>query len=185
MPPRIRPLSSDEIPASLRDLPAFKRSGEAEPFNIYRTFAHHPVMVENWLKFADPLRFCARLSDRHREIAILRTAVNCECAYEWAQHVPYAVRAGMTTEEIELIKQPGAEVRWNPDDRAVVSAADELHARSDISDETWTALSEVFDDQQMIELLLLVGQYHQVAFLVKAARVDIDRQLTDSLKESH
>ena len=36
-----------------------------------------------------------------RELAILRVARRCACAYEWAHHVKIAARAGLSEAEIE------------------------------------------------------------------------------------
>jgi alkylhydroperoxidase family enzyme len=60
---------------------------------------------------------------------------------------------------------------WSAEDEALLHAADELHEASVISDPTWDALAARFDDQQLIELCMLVGQYHLVAFALNSLRV--------------
>ena len=44
----------------------------------------------------------------------------------------------------------------------LLRAADELVTDHRVSDDTWAALAERYDDQQMIELTLLVGNYVMV-----------------------
>ena len=51
-------------------------------------------------------------------------------------------------------------------------ASDELHRESTISDATWAALVSDYDDRQMIEVCMVVGQYHLVAFTLNALGVE-------------
>jgi 4-carboxymuconolactone decarboxylase len=46
-----------------------------------------------------------------------------------------------------------------------------LHEKACISDATWTALSERYDERQLIELPMLVGHYHMVAFTLNSLGV--------------
>jgi 4-carboxymuconolactone decarboxylase len=54
----------------------------------------------------------------------------------------------------------------------LLRAADELVADHRLSDLTWSALSERYDDQQMIELTLLVGNYAMVAGMLNSIGVE-------------
>lgn len=54
---------------------------------------------------------------------------------------------------------------------------DELHDGARISDETWSALAQAYDDNQLIELTMLIGQYHMVAFALNSLGVELDEGL--------
>ena len=54
--------------------------------NILGIYAWHPALVRAWLPFSDHLRH-STLSDRIREMAIIRTTWLGFGEYEWAQHV--------------------------------------------------------------------------------------------------
>lgn len=56
-------------------------------------------------------------------------------------------------------------------DRLLVRAADELHADSIIGDDTWAGLAELYDEQQLIEVCMVVGQYHLVGFTLNSLRI--------------
>jgi alkylhydroperoxidase family enzyme len=178
MAQRIPALKRTEIDEDLLELAAFRRSQQPEPFNIYRTLANHPEMVKHWLKFADALRFEAHLTDRARELLILRTSVNTNCEYEWGQHVPYARNGGVTEAELVAICKPLDVGNWSTGDHALLYAADQLHATSDISNETWNVLADFYDPKQLIEVIMLVGQYHLVAYILNGLRVELDATLT-------
>jgi alkylhydroperoxidase family enzyme len=174
---RIPLLNRDQIDPSLLELPAYLRSNSPEPFNIYRTLAHHPAMVRKWLEFADALRFEAKLSGRDRELLILRTGVNCHCEYEWGQHVPYARASGILEEELLALHRPVESHPWADNERALLTAADELHASSDLSEATWLELATFYSNDELIEVIMLVGQYHLVSFVLNSFRVERDADL--------
>ncbi|MGC1238440.1 MAG: carboxymuconolactone decarboxylase family protein [Acidimicrobiales bacterium] len=177
MSARLPLLGRDEIQPDLLELAAFRRSQSDQPFNIYRALAHNPAMVRNWLGFADGLRFEAALPDRDRELLILRTGVNCTCEYEWGQHVPYARSAGITEVELDALTRPLGEHAWSERDGALLRAADELHESADLDEATFDALRQQFANEELIEVVMLVGQYHLVSFILNAFRIERDEGL--------
>ncbi len=60
---------------------------------------------------------------------------------------------------------------WSDADADLLRAAEELHADARIGDGTWAALAGRFDPQQLIELCMVVGQYHLVAFTLNSLEV--------------
>jgi alkylhydroperoxidase family enzyme len=68
---------------------------------------------------------------------------------------------------------------WPDAERALLRAADELHGAAKISDDTWAALAESYDERQLIEIPMLVGQYHMVAFALNSLGVEQDEGLED------
>jgi 4-carboxymuconolactone decarboxylase len=123
------------------------------------------------------LLYGGRLSDRDRELLILRTAWHCHADYEWGQHVGIARAAGLSDEEIERVADGPDASGWSSEDAALLRAADELHGQSRIGDETWTALAARYDEQQLIEVCMVVGQYHLVAFTLGSLGVQGEGEL--------
>ena len=74
---------------------------------------------------------------------------------------------------------------WSPFDSTLLEAADELHADWCISDAIWAALAAVYDTQQLIELPMLVGQYHMVAMTLNSLGVQLDRGLSGFPTRDH
>ena len=54
---------------------------------------------------------------------------------------------------------------------ALLRAADELHADACISDATWGVLAAQLDERQLIEVPMLIGHYHLVAFTLNSLGV--------------
>ena len=142
--------------------------------NIFATLARHPRLLKRWSAFGGTLLYRGELDPRDRELLILRTAWNCTAHYEWGQHRAIGLDAGLTTEEIDRIPAGAGADGWSDDDAMLLRAADELHADARIGDPTWAALSGRFNDAQLIELCMLVGQYHLVAFTLNSLGVELE-----------
>jgi 4-carboxymuconolactone decarboxylase len=167
--PRIPPLADAERDARANALLAeVAVSGAAA--NIFATLVRHPGLFRRWLPFGGKL-LAGRLPARDRELLILRTGWLCGAEYEWGQHVPLARQAGLTDAEIAGIQAGPDDPVWSGDDAAVLTAADELHGDACITDETWAALAARYDERQLIEIPMLVGHYHLVAFTLNSLGV--------------
>jgi 4-carboxymuconolactone decarboxylase len=174
-PLRIPPLAPEDRDERTAELLASMRVPGAEggDLNIFATLAHHPRLLKRWSAFGGVLLYRGELPARERELLILRTAWNCQAEYEWGQHVRIGLEAGLTQDEIAVIgAAPGShDPAWSPEDAALLRAADELHADAHIGDETWAALAARWSPAQLIELCMVVGQYHLVAFTLNSLGV--------------
>jgi alkylhydroperoxidase family enzyme len=172
--PRIEPLPPEDWSEELRPLATFTASGEQVSIgdlNIFRTLARHPALFQAWAPFGGYLLTAGTLSFEERELLILRTGFNCGSPYEWGQHVRIALNGGMSREAVDRIALgPDAE-GWTPREALLLRAADELHAGASITQATWSDLAGELDERQLIELCMLVGQYHLVAFMLNATGV--------------
>ncbi|HEX4188332.1 MAG TPA: carboxymuconolactone decarboxylase family protein [Solirubrobacteraceae bacterium] len=145
--------------------------------NIFSTLARHPRLMRAWLPFGGFLLGRGVLPARERELLILRTACNCSSPYEWGQHVRISEALGIDREEIlRVALGPDAE-GWSAAERTLLRGADELHRDSKISEGTWAQLAEDHDQRALIELAMLVGHYHMVAYALNSLEVDLDEGL--------
>jgi alkylhydroperoxidase family enzyme len=175
IPPRPTEDWTDDVDEAFAALRAHAPGGgtatpvpaERPKSNILGIYAWHPDMVRGWMPFSNHLRH-STLSDRHREMVILRTTWLGYGEYEWAQHV-WMSRAGgyLTDPEIEALSVGPDASEWSPSDAAVVRAIDEMVTGDRIvSDETWAKLEAQFNRQQLIDFVFTVGTYdmHCIAF---------------------
>jgi len=178
--PRIPPLPESEWDDELRQIleaspPGL--DGRLGDNNIFPTFARHKDLFRVWLRFAGFLLGGGVLPARVRELLILRTGYNCASAYEWGQHVRVCEGLAMDREEILRVAEGPQAQGWSPADAALLCAADELHARTKISDATWARLAESYDERGLIEIAMLVGHYHLVAYTLNSLEVELDEGL--------
>jgi alkylhydroperoxidase family enzyme len=176
--PRLAPLAEDERDDFARELLGQVGGATSGATNIFTTLVRHPGLFRHWLPFGGKL-LAGKLPARDRELLILRTGWNCGSAYEWAQHVRIARAAGLADDEIERVRAAdGADTPgWASEDALLVRAADELHADACLTNATWAALADRYDEQQLIEVPMVVGHYHMVAFALNSLGVQVEEEV--------
>jgi len=89
-----------------------------------------------------------------------------------AQDLTRRINLSGPDDELTRIAMGPAAPGWDPFDAALLRAVDELHDDSRLTDGTWAVLADRYDDKQLIELPMLVGQYHLVAFTMNTLRLE-------------
>jgi len=141
--------------------------------NIFRVMMNHPKLTRRWTVFAGHILQKQSLPPRERELLILRIGWLNQSAYEWAQHVEIAKRAGVTPGEIDKVKQgPGA--AWGEADSLLLQAVDDLFERSVVADATWDRLARIYSTEQMMDLVFTIGQYNLVSWALNSFGVPLD-----------
>lgn len=169
--PRIPPLPADQRDEPIQDLlRSLRFDPDGDDLNFFWTLAHHPRLLRSWSGFGGLLLSAGALPPRDREVLILRTAANTGADYEWGHHLALGRMVGLGDGEMADLARFTA-VDRPAHDALLVRAADELHADAVLSDETWTELAQGYDEQQLIELCMVVGQYHLVAFTLNSLGV--------------
>jgi alkylhydroperoxidase family enzyme len=143
---------------------------EAEPLRLFRTIAHHPELLDRFRQIGSTLLSFGRLEPRDRETLIHRTTARCGAEYEWGVHaVAFAGPLGLGEDWLRATWHGAPE---DFDDGLLVRVADELHDTATLSDETWEALRERYDDAQLVEVVCVAGFYHLVSFLCRAFAIE-------------
>jgi len=115
------------------------------------------------------------LPARDRKLAILRTGWLCQAPYEFGEHVSQSKRIGLTSEEIEQVIVGSSATQWNDHERAILKAVEELHDDAALSDATWDQLAKRYSEHQLVELLILIGQFTATAYFQNAMRLPIEK----------
>ena len=170
--PRVPPLAVSEMSEEQRGI--LNRAAGDQHLNIFRTLVRHPKLLKRWTVFASHVLTKSTLPHPQRELAILRIGHLCRSGYEWAQHERIGKGIGLTDEEIERIKEGPEAPGWSRADRAVLRAADELHADAFISDATWNELKETYRDEQLMDLIFTVGNYTLVSMALNTLGVQLE-----------
>ena len=178
--PRIPPLPPDQWEGDVKRILEAVPGGVENRLgdnNIFPTLARNEELFRAWLRFGGYLLTSGKLPGRDRELLILRTAVLCNSSYEWGQHVRISLAGGIPREDIDRVLQgPDAE-GWTPHEAALLRAADELHRDSRISDATWDALAETYDQETLIEVAMVAGHYGMLAGALNSFGVELDEGL--------
>ena len=143
---------------------------DGDGLRVSRTFGRHRRMAE--ARSASPGYVLnperSRLTPHDRELLILRTGWNTQAVYEWAKHVGSVGRARERGLEPLWIAQGSDAPGWNPNELALIGAADEMYRDSMISDATWSTLAERYDTHQMMSIALTAARYRMVSLTLNA-----------------
>jgi alkylhydroperoxidase family enzyme len=154
-------------------------TGRARPkgLNVLGTFAHHPELTAAFMTFNAHVLLASTLSDRQRELVILRVASLRNASYEWAQHVILAGDVGIDEAEVADVATGPDAPGWSPEERALLQAVDGLVADATVNDSTWAVLADALDQRQLLDLVFTVGAYDVLAMALKTCGTPLDDDL--------
>jgi alkylhydroperoxidase family enzyme len=147
--------------------------------NILGVLGNHPALLSGVLPMLTALGE-GKLPLRDSELVVLRVAYVLRSRYEWANHLVIGKWSGITEDEIARIPAGPDAPGWSEHDAALLRAVDELRGpEARLSDSTWQRLSATFDQEQMLEVLVTVGAYSMLAYILKSCDVAIDDWLPE------
>jgi hypothetical protein len=100
---------------------------------------------------------------RHRELLILRVGWNSQSEYEWSEHVGRVGQARKMGVPIERITMGPDAPGWDPFEADLLRFVDEMYRASVVSDRTWDALKQQYDERLMIDATITVANYRMVS----------------------
>ncbi|AYC31810.1 carboxymuconolactone decarboxylase family protein [Pseudomonas cavernae] len=116
------------------------------------------------------------LTLRQRELAINRICARTGCEYEWGVHVwAFGQAAGLTRDEVTgTLEVPLRSGQWRDDEAALLETIDALHERAALSDEEFARISEHFDNNQILEVMMLAGFYRTVSYIANGLALPLE-----------
>jgi 4-carboxymuconolactone decarboxylase len=175
-PLRLTPLPAEEwddrARAALASLIPAERANPGGAGNVLSTLVRHPDLTGAYLPFNAYLLSSSTLSPRIREVTLLGVVHRRDCDYLWSHHVPIALRAGLTADEIEAIRDGNLA---DDVDQAVLGAIDDLIDDSAISTTVWTELGRHFSDQQRMDLVFTIGGYYLLAAAINTFGIEDEK----------
>ncbi|HUO38607.1 MAG TPA: carboxymuconolactone decarboxylase family protein, partial [Mycobacterium sp.] len=112
------------------------------------------------------------LDEKMRELAILRVAhLTPGAEYERVQHEAIAREIGLNPDQIAAARHAATA---DPDDELVLSFTEQVVLNATPDDATFTACADRFSSRELIELLMVIGQYMMLARVMATAQIDVD-----------
>jgi alkylhydroperoxidase family enzyme len=100
---------------------------------------------------------------RDRELLILRMGWDSQSEYEWSEHVGPVGKARAMGLPIERITVGPDAPGWDPFEANLLRFVDEMYRDGVVSDRTWTALKQRYDDRLMIDATITPANYRMVS----------------------
>jgi 4-carboxymuconolactone decarboxylase len=146
------------------------------PLNIFRMMANAETAFRPWIRWGNVLLSELALDPVLRELAILRVARRTPHAeYAWVQHVAIAKAVGAGDDQIAAIDRGEVESEClSEDQRLVLVFATEVVRDARASDATFERLSQRLSAREIVELLMVIGQYMMVARVMATTAIELD-----------
>lgn len=151
--------------------------------NLPCTLVKHPLFFEPWSQLGTRFRLGV-LPLHDRELVTLRVAHRVGSPYEWAHHTRSAKISGVADAEIDAVIAGPSHASWNVSTAAKLQAVDDIYDHNRVSEETWTTIARDYDEQQLIELLMLIGFYSMTGWMLNSIGIEVDGWLADATPAS-
>jgi 4-carboxymuconolactone decarboxylase len=135
----------------------------------YNPMIRSPVLGQRLYDLFYYLRWQTSVPTRLNEFAILIIGRQWRSQVEWFAHAPLAAKAGLSAEVIAELKQGKRPTGMAEDEAVVYDFVTELTTSKKVSDETFARAKKIFNDQQIVDLTAVAGNYVMVAMMLAMA----------------
>ena len=175
--PRIAPLEPPYEPDTAALLAKWMPPGnDVEPLRLFRTLAVHDELASRMRPLGAGILGHPRLKPRERELLILRTCARAGAEYEWGVHaIAFGGPLGLTERQLAATVHGAADdPAWSEHDAQLIAACDAIYDSDTVPDELWPALAGRLGDDQLLELVVVVGWYRLLSCVINVAQVELE-----------
>ncbi|QQN65451.1 carboxymuconolactone decarboxylase family protein [Bradyrhizobium diazoefficiens] len=135
----------------------------------YNAMIRSPVLGQRLYDLFYYLRWQTSVPTRLNEFAILIIGRQWRSQVEWFTHAPLAERAGLSNRVIAELKAGNRPSMMADDEAAVYDFVTELTTARKVTDETYARAKKILNDQQIVDLTAVAGNYVMVAMMLAMA----------------
>jgi len=175
---RIPPCPRERWTDEARDVFAFWGEPDAwengSKTSILMVMGNHPPLGNVYNQWGKHFLMNNSLSTRQLELVILRVSWRVRSAYEWHNHVGYALNAGLSLDDIAAIRDYPNGGAWSAEEDAMIHAVDELIDANVVSDATWAILARTLRHEQLMDLVFTIGHYVMTSWALSSFGVPVE-----------
>ncbi|HKN95227.1 MAG TPA: carboxymuconolactone decarboxylase family protein [Thermoleophilaceae bacterium] len=149
------------------------------PLGVFRMMANAETAFRPWARWGGVLLSELALDPLLRELAILRVSrLTPHAEYEWVQHEPIARGVGATDDQVAALERDDVEAGCFSDaERTVLRFTTEFVLDARVSDQTFEAAKALLSAREMVELMMVIGQYSMLARVMATTELDLDEPM--------
>jgi 4-carboxymuconolactone decarboxylase len=168
--PRFPQLTMDQLSAAQKplgeEIMKISSVGIGGPYN---PLMRSPVLGQRLFDLFHYLRWETSVPTKLNEFAIIIIGRQWRSQVEWFAHAPLAAKAGLSADIIAEVKEGKRPSKMADDEAAVYDFVTELTTTQKVSDETYARAKKIFNDQQIVDLTAVSGNYVMVAMMLAMA----------------
>jgi 4-carboxymuconolactone decarboxylase len=175
LPPDIHPVTLSRLPpVTPADLDEEgKRLLAARTFSPGPGPTHVTINSPRERDLGIPSGTTSPVGPRFFQLAVLITAREIDQQYEWSSHEPAGLRQGLEQSVIDVVKYNRPVTGLSEKDATLITFGRALYREHKVSSELWAKMVSLFGRQHTIQLMMIMGDYFRVGFMLNA----VDQQL--------
>lgn len=167
---RMPPLERAAMTAAQRkvadELAAGPRGGVKGPFIA---LLRSPELMDRLQKVGEYLRFGSSLEPRISEFLMLVVSRQWTQQFEWAVHVPLALKAGIKAQTVQSLADGRRPVAMEKDEALAYDFCDELMRTCGVSEPTYRETLDQFGEPGVVDMLGLIGYFTTMSMVLNVA----------------
>lgn len=147
-----------------------------------RALLHSYPVANGWNCFIGSIRSQTTITVLIRELIICRVAVLNRAIYEWEQHAPLLIKAGVNDATLQVVRDAEADILskmkdkiLGPTEAAVLRYTDAMTKTVTVPDEVFQDIKNRFSDQEVVEITMTAAAYNCVSRFLVALDIEDDK----------
>jgi len=167
------PYADPENPAAR---PLVERIGKerGSVLHLYQMLLHSPPVAGGWLNYLTAIRQKSSLNGAIRELVIVRVAQINGAQYEADQHIPIALKEGVSQEKIDDLEKWRESDKFTAVERNILELTDQMTTKVHADKRLIEELSSEFSHQELVELVATIAAYNMVSRFLEAFGIHSD-----------
>lgn len=168
---RMPPIASADMTEAQRKVAAEIAAGpRGELRGPFIPLLRSPELASAVQKVGEYLRYRTPLERRLAEMATLIAARHWTQQYEWNSHYEHAMKAGLPPAVAHAIAEGRRPSGMASDEETLYDLLTEALQNKSVCDATYARAVSQFGEQQVIDVLAIVGYYAMLALILNVAR---------------
>ncbi|HEX6459756.1 MAG TPA: carboxymuconolactone decarboxylase family protein [Thermoleophilaceae bacterium] len=149
------------------------------PLGIFRMLANAESAFRPWARWGGVLLSDLALDPLLRELTILRVSrLTPHAEYEWVQHAPIARAVGAGDDQVAALERDEIEADcFTEAQRTVLRFTTEFLQDARVSDATFDSAKALLSARELVELMMVIGQYAMLARVMATTELDLDEPM--------
>ncbi|MCC2958516.1 carboxymuconolactone decarboxylase family protein [Massilia sp. IC2-477] len=143
---------------------------KAPIFGPFEVMLHSPAMMSNAREVGDYMKAGSAIPRNLAELAILYIARDWNQDYVWYQHLPLALKAGLTQAHVDALGIGQKPANMSDDEDAVYAFVTELVRNRQVSDQSYDRINRRFGSKGVVDLTSLTAFYVHLSMQLNVAQ---------------
>jgi 4-carboxymuconolactone decarboxylase len=180
---RLEPLTEETMTPAQKELSdriTARRGGTRGPFLIW---LRSPGLCDRVEALGAYVRFETELPLKYRELGLILGARHFDAQYSWAAHAAKTVDCGIPQAAVDAIAEKRTPEFDDPDDELFYRFCTELLETHFVSDETFEQARERFGEEQLVDIIGVLGNSTMLGMCLNAFDVDLKEGVEPPFKD--